>query len=251
MDLKKNIFACAKNKIKLSNMREKYCVASRRPKRLRFFDELNEKAQEFAIQTERDGGERFDWDDARILTEDFKTQLAECGFCGVEVYWSLGYCQGDGVAFYGCVFTEDLKEKDEQAGILIERLEAAGDEISIEITGANSFYHHRNSMCVEIDFLNEIEDDELPARLKIARPLWREAFEQYLSGKVRQISQELEKSGYAEIEYRCDENTIRDELLEREHLYEKDGTQAMSEFEFSEWQKTQNSTFSAFASRQC
>lgn len=56
MALKKNTFACAKDKIKLYDLREKYRVASRRRKRLRFFDELNEDAQQFAIRTERDGG---------------------------------------------------------------------------------------------------------------------------------------------------------------------------------------------------
>ena len=36
------------------------------------------------------------------------------------------------------------------------------------------------------------------------------------------------------------EDTIREELSEREHLYKKDGTRAMREFEFYEWMKTQN-----------
>lgn len=102
-------------------------------------------------------------------------------------------------------------------------------------------------MAVEIEFENEIADEDLPARLKIARPVLREELEEYLAEKVKEISRELEKSGYAEIEYRCDENTIRDELLEREHLYEKDGTRTMSESEFYEWEKNQSSIVSAAA----
>ena len=223
--------------VKFSELREKYRAAQNRSKGLRFFAELGEKAQEFAVTNERDGGDRFDWDDARILTEDFKAQIAERGFEDVEVYWSLGYCQGDGVAFYGRVDAEDLKRKDARAGILIERLEAAGDEILIEITGASGHYHHWNSMTVEIEFDNETRDEDLPSRLKIARPLWREELEEYLSETVKEISRELEKYGYAEIEYRYDEKTIKDELLEREHLYEKDGLRAMSEYEFYEWAK--------------
>ena len=93
-------------------------------------------------------------------------------------------------------------------------------------------------MTVEIEFENESEDEELPARLKIARPVLRENLEEYLAEKVKEMSRELEKSGYAEIEYQYDENTIRDDLLEREHLYEKGGTRAMTEFEFCEWSKT-------------
>ncbi len=165
-------------------------------------------------------------------------QLAERGFLETEVFWSLGYCQGDGVAFYGSVYPEDLKEKDPQAKEFIEVLERAGDVLSIWITGENNHYHHWNSMTVEVEF--EEEGETLPPRLRIARPVLREDFEDYLDEKVKEISRELEKSGYAEIEYAHDENTIRDELMERENLYEKDGTLALKEFEFYEWVKAQN-----------
>lgn len=226
--------------MKFSDLREKHCVAKKRPKGLRFFGELNEEAREFAVSEEQTSGKRFDWDDAKFLTEDFKEQLAERGFENVDVYWSLGYCQGDGVAFYGRVWAQDLKEKDFEAKTLIERLERAGDDIAIEITGANNHYHHWNSMTVEIEFDSELEDEDLPSRLKIARPVWREKFEKYLSEKVKEISRELEKSGYAEIEYQTSEETIRADLSERDHLYDKDGERAMDEFEFFEWSKTAN-----------
>ena len=161
------------------------------------------------------------------MTEDFKTQLAEYGFEDAEVYWSLGYCQGDGVAFYGRVYPESLKERDRQAKRLIAALEAAGDKLYIEITGAKGHYHHSNSMTIEIEFENELDDEDLPARLKIARPAMRENLEEYLNERVKEISRELEKSGYAEIEYHYNEETIRDNLTMREHLYEKDGTRAL------------------------
>lgn len=224
--------------MRLSELREKYRRVPERTKGLRFFSELSEEAQEFAISCEREDSDRFDWDDAEFLTEDFKTQLAEFGFEDTEVYWSLGYCQGDGVAFYGRVDAENLKEKDSNIKPLLEQLEASGDEISIEITGRNNHYHHHNSMTVEVEFENEIDDEDLPSRLKIALSALREELEDYLGDKVKEISRELEKSGYAEIEYRYDENTIRHELLDCEHLYEKDGTRAMTEFEFDEWKKT-------------
>ena len=226
--------------MQFSELRQKYNLAPLRPKSLRFFYELSEEAQEFAIENERNSGRRFDDDDASFLTEDFQNQLAEKGFEAVKVFWSLGYCQGDGVAFYGRVFTDDLKDKDTNAKKLIERIETAGDEISIEITGANNWYHHRNSMTVEIDFENETDDEDLPARLKIALPAWREEFEDYLSDLVKEISTELEKSGYAEIEYRHSDETIRQELNESDSLYEKDGMQVMSEFDFYEWKKSQD-----------
>lgn len=228
------------NKLKLSELRKKY-LAAPRPKKLRFFWELNKVAQNAAVSEERELSERFDWDDATILTEDFKMQLAERGFPDVEVFWSLGYCQGDGVAFYGSVYPTDLKEKDSNARRFIEALERAGDYLSIGISGENNHYHHWNSMTVEVEFESESDDEEIPTRLKIARPVLREDFQTYLAEKVKEISRELEKSGYAEIEYRHSEETVREELPEREHLYEKDGTRALREFEFYEWMKTQNS----------
>lgn len=229
--------------IKLSDLREKFRRVPVRPKGLRFFSELGGEAQEFAVSQERNSPDRFDWDDAEFLTEDFKTQLAEYGFSELEAYWSLGYCQGDGVAFYGRVCSESLKEKDQTAKRLIDALEAAGDMIYIEITGEGGHYHHWNSMTVEIEFESETEDKDLPARLKIARPVLREELEEYLGERVKEISRELEKSGYAEIEYRHDEMTIRAELSDRELLYEKDGVRAMTEFEFCEWAKAERAVF--------
>ena len=121
--------------MKFSDLREKYRRTKKRPNRLRFFDELNEKAQEYAVSEEQNRSERFDWNDAEFLTEDFKTQLTEFGFEETEVYWSLGYCQGDGVAFYGRVHAESLKEKDRKAKQLIDALEAVDDALYIKITG--------------------------------------------------------------------------------------------------------------------
>jgi len=100
------------NQIKFSALRENFRRVPNRPKRLWFFFELCTEAQEIAVSEERNRSDRFNWDDAEFLTEDFKTQLAERGFEETDVYWSLGYCQGDGVAFYGRVHGESLKEKD-------------------------------------------------------------------------------------------------------------------------------------------
>ena len=230
------------NPINFSDLqRETFRRALARPKGLRFFSELSQESQGLAVAGERDDSKRFDWDDAEFLTEDFKTQLTELGFEEAEIYWSLGYCQGDGVAFYGRVYAESLKEKDRHSARLITALEAAGDTLYIEITGKNNHYHHPNSMTVEIEFESETDDEDLPARLKIARPALRENLEEYLAERIKEISRELEKSGYAEIEYRTGEETIRNDLTEREHLYEKDGARAMTEFEFYEWKQADNS----------
>lgn len=226
------------NSMKLSKLRERY-EADPRPKKLRFFRELKPQTQESVIAEECERGERFDWDDAAILTEDFKTQLAERGFPETKVFWSLGYCQGDGVAFYGSVYPQDLKEKDPQARKLIEVLEKSGDNFNISISGENNHYHHWNSMTVEVEFESD-EDEDLPPRLRIARPVLREQFEEYLAEKVMEISRELEKCGYAEIEYRTSESAIREDLSERDHLYTRNGELVLREYEFYEWLKNRS-----------
>ena len=94
------------NQLKFSALRERFRNSPVRPERITVFpSELGSEAQKTAVSEESESGRRFDWDDAEFLTEDFKTQLAELGFEETEVYWSLGYCQGDGVAFYGRVLS--------------------------------------------------------------------------------------------------------------------------------------------------
>lgn len=68
------------------------------------FDELSKEAKERAIKDWQEDGYGWDDHDSEFLTEDFKERLREKGFYdNVEVYWSLGYCQGDGVCFKGSI----------------------------------------------------------------------------------------------------------------------------------------------------
>lgn len=224
-----------------SDLRRKYAHAPKRPPGLRFFPELGEKARGRAIGEERENPLRCDSDDAEFLTEDFRERLAGRGFEDTEVYWSLGHCQGDGVAFYGRVYPDDLREKDAKAKRLIDSVRAAGEEIFIEITGKNNHYHHLNSMRVEIEYTNQTDDEDLPARLKIALPALRQELEDYLADTVREISREFEKSGCAEIDYRYSDEAIRADLSGKENLYDKNGILKMSEDEFFAWRKAHQS----------
>jgi hypothetical protein len=90
-----------------------------------------------------------------------------------------------------------LKEKDTQGAKFTEALEKSGDVLSIAVTGENNHYHQWNSMTVEIKFEPETDEDVLPARLRLSRPVLRGNLEEYLAEKFIEISRELEKSGYA------------------------------------------------------
>lgn len=78
------------------------------------FRELSKKAQERAIEDYRKHHETFDQIDADFLTDQFKQDLKEYYELGdnFEVYWSLGYCQGDGVCFNGRVDVERFIKKE-------------------------------------------------------------------------------------------------------------------------------------------
>lgn len=124
------------------------------------FSELSKEAQKKAIEDWRDAGHAFDDSDAHFLTEQFERDLEEKGFSGSRkqwVYWSLGYCQGDGVCFEGSVDPEVLfKEK------AFRKFKDLKDSISIHVSVPDSRYCHWNSMHVEVTddlryetFLNE------------------------------------------------------------------------------------------------
>lgn len=76
------------------------------------FSELALKAKHRAIEDFRKSESVFDDLDARDLTDEFRSILAEdYGLEGIEVYWSLSYSQGDGVCFEGAIDLEEFVEK--------------------------------------------------------------------------------------------------------------------------------------------
>ncbi len=71
------------NEINLSDLREKHGNVQRRPKKLRFFWELNRQAQDMAVAEEQEQPERFDWDargnfDRRFQNAACRTRLSRC-----------------------------------------------------------------------------------------------------------------------------------------------------------------------------
>jgi hypothetical protein len=57
------------------------------------------------------------------LTEDFQQQLADAGLSTLKPQWSLSYSQGDGVAMYGTVDVEELRQHDTHFEVLMQRWE--------------------------------------------------------------------------------------------------------------------------------
>lgn len=112
--------------------------------------ELTGKAKNKAIEAGRQWhDETFDSDD---MTEQLKERAEEkFGVVTPTCYWSLSFCQGDGVAFYGNVDLVKLAEKHANVKAILD----AAAELDVTLTcsseGKNNRYHHWNSMTVEVE----------------------------------------------------------------------------------------------------
>ncbi|MGW8182300.1 MAG: hypothetical protein ACWGQW_26525, partial [bacterium] len=68
------------------------------------YEELSPEAQKVAreewSETERENGDQgvCDW-----INDHFEYHVGEAGYPNKDIRWSLSYCQGDGMAFYGYV----------------------------------------------------------------------------------------------------------------------------------------------------
>lgn len=185
------------------------------------YDELSDKAKEKAREDWVNKG--FGWDnhDSDQLTDTFKELLIEKGFeKGVDVFWSLSSSQGDGVAFKGSIDVPKYiraGKLTKEFGRLIGKVEARVDQ-----RGRDT---HWNSMTVEI-----FQDDGgagsigpkdwhpgAPTREMVV------GFEEYLVQDVKDISRELEKIGYAEMEYKGSDEYLADTFEANEYEFTEDG----------------------------
>ena len=173
-------------------------------------NELSEQAQEKAIDKLREldyfGVESHD------LTDQFKERLEEYGL-PTDVEWSLGYSQGDGVAFYGDVdvpkLLKTIGEYDKYA-YLIRRYEP-----SVTLTRNSWGYHYSHFNTMDVDG----ESREVAPR---EAEKWKE-LTALIELRVRSVSKELEKMGYDEIEYRQEKEQIIEMAEANEMEFREDG----------------------------
>lgn len=142
------------------------------------FNELSEKAKEKAREWYRE------LDSVYFDADDFKEHtLVEPAAYHHRVktehcYYSLNYCQGDGVAYYGefdLDFFMAVPEHEPPGGgelaadrkhiqEMIRKLQVADVTINITIRGQNERYHHYNSMSVDM----ECEESSLPKASRLS-----------------------------------------------------------------------------------
>lgn len=155
-----------------------------------------------------------------ILQTYLNQQLVKAGFPDdLKIEYSLSYCQGDGVAFYGWLYQDDLqrlfnhlnpsKRKQKMFAKLLGHI-AEWDDVSMEIY-RNSFgyrYSHFNTMTLQVQAehlaffsCSTAEKEWYFPKSKVYRyhALWDE-FMTDLAEHIRDTSKRLEADGYKIVE---------------------------------------------------
>lgn len=180
------------------------------------FEELSDKAKEKA----RDWWREANAGDPHLsdeIEESFKAALEERGLPGMKIYFSLGYCQGDGMCFSGRVdlaaYLETNNLKTEYAGLFDGDGEAL---FEVNIEKSNSHYSHWNAMSVSWG-PSGLEYDDKAETLA-------DEFVKHLDEYVKEISRKLEREGYEMIEYENSDEFIDDALTANEYLFTEAGS---------------------------
>jgi|SRR5579872_125824 len=189
------------------------------------FDELDDAAKEKAREWFREGMYECDQ-----LSELLEQDLGYYGFDGFKCYFSLNYCQGDGVDFEGVVDIGEIMKAGDEGNIstlkdaseyqelcdAIRKAEAHEFEISAEIKH-EGHYHHYNSMRVEVELHGEVRftNEHLALQDELQRTL-----SQYASW----VSKQLEKLGYEDIEYQNSDEVVDENIRINEYAFTKSGS---------------------------
>ena len=160
--------------------------------------ELQPKAKEKAIKDWLERNQEMYTEDGSAFVKDhFKYALEQLGYPSDKIEYSLGYCQGDGMAFYGRVSGDQLPAV--AARVLGRELTPVESSIltacCVDIT-KNHFgwhYSHHNTMDITL-----ISDD---VSLDADQSDWINQLEVAITEDVRSTSKELEADGYKTFEH--------------------------------------------------
>lgn len=146
------------------------------------------------------------------LSNYLKEQIAKKGYGNMEVYYSLGHCQGDGVSWRGALYSADamiLAARVMDGRDLFRVLKAIHEGGSLRIGHNNNHYYHVYTMTVESDGLpsgveeaisgthgKSLSADALQKEVQQMEIAWNR-FTDAILEDVRSISREIESIGYA------------------------------------------------------
>lgn len=214
-------------------------------------EELSKEAKNKAIDWYRDTINNDFQHEAEFITENFQYELDELNYPSDDVSWSLGYSQGDGMAFYGHIDNEMMqkivernKDSMSEKEYKLYRKIVENDYVILGDIGKNSFgwhYSHYNTMNVrldgdvieniiydlfEIDYHSEMSDEDREKYYEKDEMISEvyDSIEEIISQEIKEISKRLERQGYDEIEYYTSDETIEETILANEYEFTSDGS---------------------------
>lgn len=187
------------------------------------FDELSKEAKENAIEKFRNQQQQHG-EYLYFFAESCSEQAKEKGFEEIDLTYSLSCSQGDGLSFSAKEYTklEELfnsvlgKGKEKTAKILAENCEvkieknqghycyASNSDVQIRLEGYSSALN-----CTNFDRCDEVV----------------EKVEEMLINIYLELCKQLEKEGYADIEYQDSDEAIKETIEANEYEFTEDGTQ--------------------------
>lgn len=188
-------------------------------------DELKPKARQSAL--EKVGESLYEGFESSWLSDDMKMTLSEVyGMEDMKVFFSLNYCQGDGVAFSGQASFADLAKKDAHLKQMEDELDAMlllrGDDLNYDLyveIEHRGHYSHWNSMVVQTSHgCYDMPADAELLVIEVASKL-----ESYMDEKVKEISRRLEKEGYEQLEYERSEERCQEHIEANDLRFTEDG----------------------------
>ncbi len=180
------------------------------------YDELDDSAKDRA--REIIGSWNAEWEGDN-LTDYFAEFLAEQGFPSDKIEYSLGYSQGDGVAFYGSIDL-DVWFAANSRKTYYRTLRNYNPWARIDSNSWSNHYSHSNTMDViagsEYDYsTNPLVGEKREASLAELRDELEES--------VRDMSHKLEKLGYESIEYCYSDEAVRENCEANEYRFTEEG----------------------------
>lgn len=150
-----------------------------------YFDDLSEEAKEKAREWYREGNDYPFLRDG--LTEFIREEIEELGYSvsDFKVFWSLSYCQGDGVSFEGTL------EKD-------------GSRYLVKNSGR---YYNEYAMDVECESLEDFAPVDCSKDLEL----------------FREVARKAAKWGYDYIETENDDEHVDEAIRDNEYTFSLDG----------------------------
>jgi hypothetical protein len=181
------------------------------------YEDLDEKAKERALDWYAETtNENWDSNDSEHIEEMFRYRLDELGLPSKKIEWSLGYSQGDGVAFYGPISMREYLSKNPLPQFDDLARYWADVDMRIEKRGGRGHCTHSKCMKVVADALTF--DEALPG---VEESLG--ALIEHIQDQIETLSREFEKSGYEEIEYMTRGEGAVESIIANEYEFDAKG----------------------------